>query len=51
MEMVLALGNYMNGGTQRGQADGFDLSILSKINDVKAMVSYMYTNIYFVSFK
>ena len=39
LELILAFGNYMNGGTQRGQADGFDLNILVKLKDVKAMVS------------
>lgn len=39
MEFILAFGNYMNGGTQRGQADGFDLSIMPKLKDVKSMVS------------
>ena len=32
---LLAVGNYLNGGTKRGQADGFDLEILPKIQDVK----------------
>lgn len=35
--MILALGNYMNGGNRtRGQADGFGLEILPKIKDVKS---------------
>uniref|UniRef100_A0A8B9HD31 Formin 1 n=1 Tax=Astyanax mexicanus TaxID=7994 RepID=A0A8B9HD31_ASTMX len=35
--LVLALGNYMNGGSRtRGQADGFDLDILPKLKDVKS---------------
>ena len=38
LQLVLAFGNYMNGGTQRGQADGFHLSIISKLKDVKDMV-------------
>ena len=29
----------MNGGTNRGQADGFQLSVLNKIRDVKTQVS------------
>ena len=41
MEMILSFGNYMNGGTQRGQADGFDLGILAKLRDVKSMVGIM----------
>lgn len=28
----------MNGGTNRGQADGFQLSVLNKIRDVKTQV-------------
>ena len=35
--LILALGNYMNGGNrQRGQADGFGLEILPKLKDVKS---------------
>eukprot|EP01137_Pigoraptor_chileana_P027305 Opistho-2@9725 len=34
---VLAFGNYMNGGTTRGQADGFNVEILSKLRDVKTV--------------
>jgi hypothetical protein len=37
--LILAFGNYMNGGTNRGQADGFGLEILSKLKDVKSKVS------------
>ena len=34
--LVLAFGNYMNGGNvSRGQADGFELDILPKLKDVK----------------
>ena len=34
--IILALGNYMNGGNkQKGQADGFNLDILPKLKDVK----------------
>lgn len=36
LQYTLALGNYMNGATQRGQADGFDLHILTKLVDVKS---------------
>lgn len=40
MGLVLALGNYMNGGNRtRGQADGFGLDILPKLKDVKSRVS------------
>ncbi|XP_022247825.1 protein cappuccino-like [Limulus polyphemus] len=35
--IILALGNYMNGGNRtRGQADGFGLEILPKLRDVKS---------------
>ena len=33
--LVLTLGNYLNGGTQRGQADGFNVDFLPKLRDVK----------------
>jgi len=37
LAIILALGNYMNGGNrQRGQADGFGLEILPKLRDVKS---------------
>ncbi|KAG0726304.1 Formin-2 [Chionoecetes opilio] len=35
--LILAIGNYMNGGNRtRGQADGFGLEILPKIKDVRS---------------
>lgn len=41
MGLVLAFGNYMNGGNRtRGQADGFGLEILPKLKDVKSRVTY-----------
>ena len=33
--IVLAVGNYLNGGTKKGQAEGFQLDILSKLEDTK----------------
>lgn len=37
MAIILALGNYMNGGNMtRGQADGFGIEILPKLKDVKS---------------
>ncbi|XP_049835030.1 formin-like [Schistocerca gregaria] len=37
LSIILALGNYMNGGNRtRGQADGFGLEILAKLRDVKS---------------
>merc|ERR1719476_357816 len=35
LSLVLAVGNYLNGGTGRGQADGFDLETLGKLEGVK----------------
>lgn len=35
-EATLTFGNYMNKGTQRGDADGFHLDILPKLKDVKS---------------
>lgn len=32
---VLTIGNILNGGTPKGQADGFNLDILSKVNSIK----------------
>jgi len=37
LSIILALGNFMNGGNRtRGQADGFGLEILPKLRDVKS---------------
>ncbi|XP_051941910.1 formin-like isoform X2 [Hippocampus zosterae] len=42
MGVVLAFGNYMNGGNRtRGQADGFSLEILPKLKDVKSRDSHI----------
>lgn len=32
---VPQVGNYLNGGTNRGQADGFDLETLGKLEGIK----------------
>lgn len=48
MGLVLAFGNYMNGGNRtRGQADGFGLEILPKLKDVKSrvLVKFMFSRI------
>ena len=37
LEIVLAIGNYMNGGTKRGGAEGFALETLSKLKAVKTI--------------
>nr|XP_020459527.1 formin-like [Monopterus albus] len=51
MGLVLALGNYMNGGSRaRGQADGFDLEILPKLKDVKSRDSHISLVDYVVSY-
>jgi len=36
LEIILGIGNYMNGGTARGTANGFKLESLSKLQDTKA---------------
>ena len=33
--IVLAVGNYLNGGTNRGQADAFDLETFGKLEGIK----------------
>ena len=38
LSLVLAFGNYMNGATTRGQADGFQLGALLKLKDIKTQV-------------
>ncbi|CAE7477130.1 DGAT2 [Symbiodinium necroappetens] len=35
LSLILATGNYLNGGTPRGQADGFDLSELEKLTGIQ----------------
>jgi len=35
LALFLELGNYMNGGTARGQADGFSVETLPKLSDTK----------------
>ena len=35
-EVVLAIGNYMNGGTSRGQAYGFKIESINKLKDVRS---------------
>ncbi|XP_067240050.1 formin isoform X2 [Chanodichthys erythropterus] len=51
MGLVLALGNYMNGGSRaRGQADGFGLEILPKLKDVKSRENQISLLDYIVSY-
>lgn len=33
--MALAVGNILNGGTPKGQSDGFDLSVVTKLGSFK----------------
>lgn len=35
LSYVLTIGNILNGGTPKGQADGFSLDILTKLNSIK----------------
>jgi len=35
MGLILSVGNYLNGGSNRGQADGFDLETLTKLDSIK----------------
>ena len=35
LSVVLTVGNYLNGGTPKGQADGFDIESLNKLIMVK----------------
>lgn len=37
MQTLLSLGNYLNGGTKRGQADGFHLDYLPKFVNTKSI--------------
>jgi len=36
LALILHVGNYLNGGTVRGRADGFDLETLTKLGKLKA---------------
>ena len=36
--LILAVGNYMNGGTPRGQAHGFRLEMANKLDTIKPVV-------------
>ena len=35
LSMALAIGNVLNGDTAKGQADGFDMTVLSKLTTIK----------------
>eukprot|EP01088_Endostelium_zonatum_P019892 TRINITY_DN7082_c0_g1_i2.p1 TRINITY_DN7082_c0_g1~~TRINITY_DN7082_c0_g1_i2.p1 ORF type:complete len:1084 (+),score=438.04 TRINITY_DN7082_c0_g1_i2:74-3325(+) len=51
LELVLAYGNYLNGGTSRGQSFGFKLNSLLKLRDTKSteknitLLHYLYREI------
>jgi len=36
LALILYVGNYLNGGTSRGRADGFDVDTLTKLSKLKA---------------
>merc|ERR1719476_27612 len=36
LALILYVGNYLNGGTARGRADGFDIDTLLKVGALKA---------------
>jgi len=36
LQIILAIGNYLNGGTSNGRAYGFKIDFLSKVGDTKA---------------
>eukprot|EP00975_Prorocentrum_lima_P005309 1148892-Prorocentrum_lima.AAC.1 len=36
LEVVLAIGNYLNGGTNRGQAYGFKMDSILKLKDARS---------------
>ncbi|XP_052230924.1 uncharacterized protein LOC127844592 isoform X1 [Dreissena polymorpha] len=35
LETLLSVGNYMNGATEMGQADGFNLDVINKLKDLR----------------
>jgi len=39
LETVLAVGNYLNGSTEMGQADGYGLDVLNKMKELQDRVS------------
>lgn len=38
LETLLAVGNYLNGATDMGQADGFGLEVLNKMKEIQDRV-------------
>jgi dishevelled associated activator of morphogenesis len=49
LEFILAIGNYMNGSTTRGEAWGFKLDSLPKMLDVKSSVDPKVSLLHFVA--
>jgi hypothetical protein len=49
LRVVLSVGNYMNGGTVRGLAHGFDLQFLTKLTTIKTNNGTRKTLIHFVA--
>ena len=48
LEVVLAVGNYMNGGTNRGGIFGFKLSSILKLIDVRGVKISKYTLLHYI---
>jgi hypothetical protein len=48
LEFILAIGNYMNGGTARGAAHGFQLKSLPKLADTRGRQSAKYTLVHYL---
>ena len=49
LEIILAIGNYMNGSTFRGCANGFSYDILEKLATVKSSTKNGYTLIHYIT--
>ena len=48
MDVVLAVGNYMNGSTSRGQAFGFKIDVLTKLSNIKGNNAKMGTLVNYI---
>jgi len=49
LEVILAIGNYLNGSTKLGQTHGFKLQSLAKLADVKSMKTPTFTLLNFLA--
>ena len=38
LETLLSVGNYLNGGSELGQADGYHLDVLNRLKDIRDRV-------------